>query len=421
MPQRTEPLPIVVSPWLSDVVTALQATADVSEHAAIVADVWQHVADEGTPIIEELPVDAGAAEATCIVTFIYRLESEQDHADVLLLAGWLFDADNPAATRLRRVPGTDIGHLSLLMPRDWRACYAYATVSADHDLSDPFMMRQLRMDGVADENARRFIPGAGEAGVRSMVELPDAPDQPWLTPRGPVVDLREGKVVDGAGHDRRLWLHAPDGPIEQVLVVLDGNKWAQSLPLMPSLDNLMADGAIPATATVFVESLDVAGRWVEFGCSDELLEFLAATVLPWVRERCDASAIGAGEVIVCGQSLGGLTALYAVLTRPDAFGGAIAQSPSLWWGPDAEPTEWLTARLSDGVLPAPGAGDSRIVLQYGIHEVVIAQSVERFLPVAASRGLPVAASQYTGGHDDAWWWGAIGQALLTLHRHHSLA
>jgi predicted alpha/beta superfamily hydrolase len=35
--------------------------------------------------------------------------------------------------------------------------------------------------------------------------------------------------------------------------------------------------------------------------------------------------------VLVGHSLGGLFAVYALMTRPDVFQGYIAISPALWW------------------------------------------------------------------------------------------
>jgi predicted alpha/beta superfamily hydrolase len=69
------------------------------------------------------------------------------------------------------------------------------------------------------------------------------------------------------------------------------------------------------------------------GLGDAYLAFLVDTVLPLVRgslrtlESPEATTIG-------GSSLGGLISLYALLARPDVFGGALVMSPALWWSGD---------------------------------------------------------------------------------------
>lgn len=64
-----------------------------------------------------------------------------------------------------------------------------------------------------------------------------------------------------------------------------------------------------------------AGRAAEF------LAFLEEEVKPFVAERWPVE--GRGTLFGC--SLGGLFALYALLTRPGSFDHYIAGSPAIWW------------------------------------------------------------------------------------------
>jgi predicted alpha/beta superfamily hydrolase len=65
--------------------------------------------------------------------------------------------------------------------------------------------------------------------------------------------------------------------------------------------------------------------------TDRLLQWMGHTLMPDVRSRFGAIGGPVGAV-VGGSSMGGLAALYAHFRRPDLFGGAIAMSPSFWFG-----------------------------------------------------------------------------------------
>lgn len=69
------------------------------------------------------------------------------------------------------------------------------------------------------------------------------------------------------------------------------------------------------------------------GHADPYLAFLVDTVLPLVRASFRALD-GSDTTTIGGSSLGGLVSLYALLSRPDAFGRALVMSPALWWSGD---------------------------------------------------------------------------------------
>jgi predicted alpha/beta superfamily hydrolase len=67
------------------------------------------------------------------------------------------------------------------------------------------------------------------------------------------------------------------------------------------------------------------------GRADDYARMLIEELKPVIDERFrtlpDAANTG-----IAGSSLGGLAALHAAVTRPDAFGRVAAMSPSVWWG-----------------------------------------------------------------------------------------
>jgi enterochelin esterase-like enzyme len=91
---------------------------------------------------------------------------------------------------------------------------------------------------------------------------------------------------------------------------------------------------------------------------EPLLHWIAEWLLPQLRTELSITN-DRRRVIVGGSSMGGLAALYALLRRPDVFGGALAMSPSLWVGKGA------LLRLLSEVAFAPG---SRVYVDAGRHE-----------------------------------------------------
>lgn len=67
------------------------------------------------------------------------------------------------------------------------------------------------------------------------------------------------------------------------------------------------------------------------GRADEFLAFVVGDLLPNLRRRFRLVE-GPVGVLLGGSSMGGLAATYGHLTHPEAFGGALAMSPSFWVG-----------------------------------------------------------------------------------------
>jgi enterochelin esterase-like enzyme len=98
------------------------------------------------------------------------------------------------------------------------------------------------------------------------------------------------------------------------------------------------------------------------GHADVLVAWMAEVLLPELR-RSLALDPDPRKVVVGGSSMGGLAALYAHARTPDAFGGALAMSPSLWvagkaivrWLANRQLAPWSRIYLDGGRREAGGA------------------------------------------------------------------
>lgn len=108
-------------------------------------------------------------------------------------------------------------------------------------------------------------------------------------------------------------------------------------------------------------------------------------------------------MIVAGQSLGGLTALRAGLSRPDRIAGVLSCSASLW---------------ADDLAPLVAPSGVRIDLAHGTQEWVLSGPHADLASRLHSAGLEVEAVGYNGGHDYSWWRGAIADGLAWFFGSH---
>ncbi len=332
-----------------------------------------------------------------IVTFAI---DAPDATAVLLFANRLTDESDLTASLMERVGPRGPWALSLRMPPQWRASYSFLVHDGDgpapwQDADGHPRLRAVLDRGLPDPGVREPGPAdrvLNRAGTSmSVVSLPDAPAQPWLGVPG----ARRPERHRVAGRD--VWVHlvgAP-GPGAPVVVVLDGEVWLDHHGLPAALGAAHADGAVPSHVAAFVASGSTADRWDDVGRPEGVTSFVAASLVPWLRSRWAVST-RPEETVIAGQSLGGLSALWAVARHGDVVGAAIAQSASLWRGDPA---------------PDLAAGRGRVHLSVGRQEWTLLP-LHRAL---AARVRLIEFEEFEGGHDYACWRGglvdAVGQVL----------
>lgn len=137
--------------------------------------------------------------------------------------------------------------------------------------------------------------------------------------------------------------------------------------------------------------------------------------------RAARSAVGAEwtavDVILAGQSFGGLAAAETVLRRPDLAAVGIAQSGSFWFGADGARGTGrgrLLRWVEEIAARSPEQLTGRLLVQVGAEEGGMldgsAQLVESLRPTP----VVLAHEVRQGGHDYAWWRHGLSAALDLL-------
>jgi len=147
------------------------------------------------------------------------------------------------------------------------------------------------------------------------------------------------------------------------------------------------------------------------GLLDPFLDFLVGTLLPRATNEFGL-ATGPEHTAAGGSSLGGLAALYAHFKRPEAFGGALAMSPSLWFGGH---------RFFDFVRATSKPWTSRIYLDGGAKEGRMVQHAQRFAEhLKNDKGYDKHALRFLvdkrGRHSEVDWRRRAPVALRFLYR-----
>ncbi|MFG2620768.1 alpha/beta fold hydrolase [Streptomyces sp. NPDC048507] len=286
---------------------------------------------------------------------------------------------------------TDCWYAEVPMPARLRVTYRFR--AGDGSYADPFNP-------------------VGAGGERSIAATPDAPAQPHWPVVGaddvlPLPRTRVRWASERLGGRRTVRVH-PAGGGGPVVLLLDGDDWLHLHPAVTAFDAAVAAGDVPPVTLVFVPSKD---REAEFGCRPELWEAVRDELLPLVAE-CGVTA-DLSRLVVVGQSLGGLSALYAALEFPELVSRVACQSGSFWWTPQAvdlpDPLGGpvggaIAARLRERPAP-PGL---RIAFDLGEHETRMRAHCELVEELTARSGAAVRTSRSASGHDRAGW----RQALL---------
>ena len=142
------------------------------------------------------------------------------------------------------------------------------------------------------------------------------------------------------------------------------------------------------------------------GKADLLLDWMAGDLHHQVLRNL-RTLPGPENVTVAGSSMGGLTALYAVFRRPDAFGKCVAMSPSLWVG-HGEIFRWLEH------VATPWS--CKVYMDSGGRERWLAQSARAMAQVLSHKGLEPGRHLWyradpRGGHHERSWRRRLPSAL----------
>ncbi|MFF0198395.1 enterochelin esterase domain-containing protein [Streptomyces anulatus] len=432
----------VTGPRVARLARQLETARDSAARDALTEAFWDGVTRTGTPLVEALDDSPGHRA----VTFLWR--GHRATRQVLLMATGIGDRDRPAGTLLHHLPGTDVWYLGFRLRADHRGSYRLvADISPGPAPADPALLQRrlvaLTAHGVADPLNPRRLPVRRRDVESSVFALPEAPPQPWAGRRA---GIRRGAVerhtVTGRtpGEEREVWTYLPPdgagnpvrgrpesgllpepepepgpgpGPLP-VLVLCDGGMWFGRLGFQDTLDALIADGALPPLAVLSPDAGDAATGQRDPGGREACAAFLADELLPWARARWPLTA-DADRTAVSGQGLGGTTALYAALTRPERFGRALVQSPAP--GPPADGGDRTP---DEGDLP-PGGGDRTsapvVHLALGLHDgAASVEYGEALVPALRARGHRVVRTVHNGGRDHACWQGLLADALVESFR-----
>ncbi|WP_241573496.1 enterochelin esterase [Rosenbergiella nectarea] len=386
---------------------------------------WQAQQQQGIPRIERI------SSQQCQVTFLWRQPAETNDSQQVQ-AVWLnitgitdHHQPNPPVS-LVHYPASDVWYLSLTLPAHWRGSYCLIPDSAN-DVGvlnqDIFQRREWWREQFQHAqhdslNALRSW-SAGRGMSVSPLHLPDAPPQTewqaWDRGEQPTLPL---KVIvwksARLGNERRVWCYstAKDeaASYQYLALLLDGQFWANTLPIASPLQQLTDKGKLPAALYIMPEIIDRQHRGREYPCNADFWQAINEELLPLIKQTFNWQQDPA-RTLVTGQSFGGLASVYACLNWPEFYGKALSLSGSFWWPNRGQAAGYLIQQLQQ---QAPSIAPRKILLEAGRREVLICEANRELDKWLSHYHIPHRLHYVEGGHDALWWRGSLLGGLQAL-------
>jgi enterochelin esterase-like enzyme len=366
------------------------------------------------------------------VTFTWaETDPERPAVDVLVRLITLADnahEDGDLGPYLLDRGADGVWRTTLRLPSDFRSSYQFCPVR-DQPLRghhpDDDRYRAILDLGLTDPlNQARIGPSTFPSlAPASVLELPDAPAQPWHArrPGTPAGDIRRHELAPiGSGGSSTFWIYTPHGydhsrEPRPVAVLFDARVW-MGIDVAATFDNLVAASAIPPTVAVLVDTIKGATRVESLTRPELFMPFLLDELMPYVAEQ-SAITSDPRRTALIGQSLGGLAAAYAGLHAPERFGLVLSQSGAFWWH-GGSPGEIEGSALISAYESLPRQ-PIRFFQETGLLERELLASNRHLHDVLRARGYEVVSREYAGGHDYACWRGGLADGLIGLLSDHT--
>lgn len=428
------------SPILSPRLIRLQQELGKGDSNAVLEAFWKEISRQGTPFVE--PIET--SEQYVFVTFLWQGNSETKNVVILTLGNsQLGNAEYFPAAQMSHLSSSDVWFKTYRLRNDARFSYR---IGANDSLE---LLKDFSLDpkrGAAFKaDPLNTIHYTGIYGDSSVVELAKAPPQIW---NKPMPGVSEGKVEKLPfksrilNNERDIWVYTPpDYPNSKtaynLLVTLDGSKYATTLPAPIILNNLIGKGKLAPTIAVMIGNADGA-RGKELFYDEQFAEFCARELMPWVRQNYRVTN-KATKTFLAGSSLSAGTVAFLALRHPELFGNVIAQSGGFMYRQNRDrsfqprvagelfeenfpESEWVVREFA-GHPKMP----INFYLEVGLMEDVIWRewpprfgypslllATRHFRDVLQAKGYNLCYNEYNGAHEDLSWRGTFADALMLL-------
>ena len=382
------------------------------------------------------------------VQFIWRDPQGDEHSSdivcVILDVNSITDHHTWTPKCLQRVVGTDVWFAELDINPQWRGSYSFIPLTADQL---PEVVKQQGDGSVSAQRAWWISIAAQQTadplnplpvlhsgwGVSSALHMPNAPKEiGWEAwDKGDLPSIAHDViktfhwVSESLVNNRHCQLYSTAKGEAPFVILLDGQKWGVESGCLSVLDFLTDQKQLPPAHYLLVPSIDSKTRWQELSCHRPFWDAMHNELLPDVAQYLDHIACSPSEYLVAGQSLGGVSSLYAGLTFPEQYRKIISLSGSYWWPEvnrmhashleeapsNCPPKGGLTEGLENKTLDAAHLSVYQAV---GSGEADMCFYNDQMLNALDNSGADVCYHVFCGGHDWLSWRSGLVDGLRYL-------
>ena len=423
------PKPVVESQRIQ----ALRASVERGDRGCVPA-FWTEVERAGAPLIEPI---AGDRE-NMAVTFLWK-GAPYTHNVIVL---WLpYVGVAPDEFLMSRLGETDVWYKTIKVNRKMRLAYTLAPNAARlHPMSLAFDADSITMAAAAarpdplNPKIYRVDPDSVDAAEyrgNSILEMPDAPPQPWLAQGTsvPAGRVEKQRFMSASLHNEReiaIYLppqYSPHAEPYPLIVFFDEDAYLSLIPTPTILDNLISAKRIPPVVALLIGNAPGDARDRELACSPEFNRSLIDELLPWANHRYNFTT-DPRRTVIAGSSRGGFAAVCAGLLYPGTFGNVLAQSGSFHLIPasNSDPADaglepnWMARKfISSPRKPLRfylDAGSAEFNATGGADSILFC--TRNLRDVLRAKGYEVYFQEFEGGHDYLSWRGTLADGLIAL-------
>ena len=370
------------------------------------------IEEKGTPIIEELENDSKSS----LVTFIYKGDKECENVLFVPPVG----KENYNDNQMQRILKTDLWYITYEVRNDVRFKYYFSPNDPlDNNWDERYYNRT-----VYDRLNKKVMIFKGENEEddekSSYVIMPQSLEDVWTkkiegVPRGSVEEYKfESENLEDK---RRIRVYTPYGYDKNeknygFIVLTDGDEYINVLSATETLNNLIASEKIPPIVAIFIDSTE--NRMKELKCSDSFGEVIVKELIPWARQNYNISS-NPKDAIICGLSLGGLTASYLGLNYSKIFGNVLSQSGSYWYRPES-----YSSVIDDCWMSSNFKKIDKLHLKFYL-SIGVLETKDKIIDTninlkdtLTSKGYNVEFQWFKSGHDYLSWGENLANGLISL-------
>lgn len=407
---------------------------------------WKVIYVIGTPFVKQ------QYEQNSQVLFIWQdpmgNETKSSTASVLLDVNSVTNHHSWTPTKLNRVPKKDVWFGLLDVDSKWRGSYAFIPIKAEQL---PEIAKE-KGDGSRESQRAWLISILGNKipdtlntlpshfsgwGMSSALHLAKADVelgwQEWDT--GELESLSGDQVhpitwsstVLENQRDCSVFSTANfDAPL---VILLDGQKWDTDSGTLSVLKYLTDTHKIAPAHYLLLPSIDGKTRAKELSCDPLFWKAVVDDLLPKVQIQLLQCGCVISDYLVAGQSLGGLSALYAGIHFPHYFSKVITLSGSFWWPEADRMRDPDSFKVTDGSVsynpPQNSLADQimrdcvhvmnlQVYQTVGLGEKNMCLYNDMTYQALRQKGASVDYEQVSGGHDWLSWRSGLVNGLLKL-------